>query len=95
MYAPGPDTQPNVYQAPPPRAAFRPPCAPVQAYEHARELYPETPGPLLDWRRRLGAVVAHVRQQQPDVLCLQVRPGEAAEASHTHNCSHAAVAGWA
>ncbi|KXZ51195.1 hypothetical protein GPECTOR_13g682 [Gonium pectorale] len=41
------------------------------AHTHAAELYPQTHPDCLAWPGRLAAVVRHVREQRPDVLCLQ------------------------
>lgn len=42
-----------------------------QAFEHARDLYPQSPPQCLAWQHRLPLVVAHVRRWRPHVLCLQ------------------------
>lgn len=46
---------------------------PTQAHTHRAELYPHTQPRHLEWPFRLAAVVRHVAELRPDVLCLQVR----------------------
>ncbi|GIM12728.1 hypothetical protein Vretimale_15903, partial [Volvox reticuliferus] len=41
------------------------------AHTHAEELYPHAHHSCLDWPKRLAAVISHVAEQRPDVLCLQ------------------------
>lgn len=41
------------------------------AYEHAYNLYPRLERSLLAWKRRLPQIIAEIRRQDPDVICLQ------------------------
>ncbi|GIL56841.1 hypothetical protein Vafri_12138, partial [Volvox africanus] len=41
------------------------------AHTHAAELYPQAHHSYLDWPKRLAAIISHVAEQRPDVLCLQ------------------------
>ena len=46
-------------------------CVPVQAHEHAHELYRACPRWCLDWGTRGPGILAEIRHWDPDIGCLQ------------------------